>query len=455
MIKIVRGAGGLLAIILIGMTGSLWMVRHQNEPQAVMLVVVGNNIGRAGDSRAYLVAPGTRHYQAIAHDFNNIDGRGWAGGWFYLIFLDNAGLVAEIWRLSEDGSKVEHLPAMKFPAGSATWTPDGAWLVYTERENDVGAYDVYRRRADGTGVENLTADFVPSAVPASNAPLLSGDGQWVIFSATPEMDAYRMPIEGGDPENLTPELDGPATVRVYPAERAWLVVEVGGIVYRAGQDGTNPQRVLSGGQIWNREEVVMWLPHAEILLVRRDDASQAMLFIVSTQTWQVLWQGANRGFVATPDERWLLRLEGNSLYRMRPDGTDFAEVATLPIGIHPQMSVVGAWLYLKTSDIHQQLSRIHLENGTLQLIRSNLQNVELKAWSPDEAWLWVEMDDANGQSRPYWMRADGSESRRLTPLREADFLTWLPPLNRAWSPEILLIGGLGLVGAIILRRVAG
>jgi TolB protein len=83
-------------------------------------------------------------------------------------------------------------------ARSPSWSPDGTWLVF---ESDSASFrDIYRVRADGTGLLRLTSN------PQGNfEPAVSPDGRSIAFVSSRDGDAevYVMAAHGGAVRRLT------------------------------------------------------------------------------------------------------------------------------------------------------------------------------------------------------------------------------------------------------------
>src|SRR5438132_10810842 len=82
--------------------------------------------------------------------------------------------AAELYVANADGTGERRLfPASGFDY-SASFSPDGKWIVFTSERN--GSADIYRVRVDGSGLERLTDD------PAyDDQASLSADGRQLAF----------------------------------------------------------------------------------------------------------------------------------------------------------------------------------------------------------------------------------------------------------------------------------
>ncbi|HEX6913140.1 MAG TPA: hypothetical protein VF142_22205 [Longimicrobium sp.] len=119
---------------------------------------------------------------------------------------------------------------------SPSWSPDGTWLVF---ESDSASFrDLYRVRADGTGLVRITRN------PEGNfEPAVSPDGRSIAFVSSRDGDAevYVMRADGGEPRRLTAFYRDDWAPRWSPDGRriAFLSNREGvDRVYVVGADGT-------------------------------------------------------------------------------------------------------------------------------------------------------------------------------------------------------------------------
>ncbi|HXV86848.1 MAG TPA: prolyl oligopeptidase family serine peptidase, partial [Gemmatimonadales bacterium] len=168
---------------------------------------------------------------------------------------------ADLWVVDVNGPVVR-LTDDGFNHDAPAWTPDGQWLVFRRRAglNQVIAagqghgapVDLYRLRAAGGGMENLTAawDLLPGS------PTVSPDGRWVYFSAGVQgaTHLFRVPLAGGEVQQVTrgerrlagftfsarfDHMAYTASDPTHPAE-----------VYSARADGTAEQRLSRLNDAW-------------------------------------------------------------------------------------------------------------------------------------------------------------------------------------------------------------
>ena len=100
------------------------------------------------------------------------------------------GIIAQIWVMRIDGSGAHPVTKPALEAAAPRWTPDGNHLLVTSLFNHLGE-NLYRIRADGTHVEQLTHVRSPhNAFFAAPSP----SGSWIAF----DDDSAYPAIEGGD-----------------------------------------------------------------------------------------------------------------------------------------------------------------------------------------------------------------------------------------------------------------
>ena len=120
------------------------------------------------------------------------------------------GIIAQIWVMRIDGSNAHPVTKPALEAASPRWTPDGNHLLVTSLFNHLGE-NIYRMRADGTQLEQLTHVRYPH-----NA-----------FFAAPSPSGSRI---------------------VYDDDRAYPAID-GGDVFVMRADGSGRHRIVTGPPI--------------------------------------------------------------------------------------------------------------------------------------------------------------------------------------------------------------
>jgi Tol biopolymer transport system component/DNA-binding winged helix-turn-helix (wHTH) protein len=113
-----------------------------------------------------------------------------------IVFRSNAGGGAEIWVMNANGRNPKQLTMGARACRGLSVSPDGRYIFFSsERE---GRFNIWRVDADGSNLKQLTNgdnDFYPHCAP---------DGQWVVFQReVMEPRLWKVPVEGGEPEQLT------------------------------------------------------------------------------------------------------------------------------------------------------------------------------------------------------------------------------------------------------------
>ncbi|MEL7059093.1 MAG: PDZ domain-containing protein [Acidobacteriota bacterium] len=102
---------------------------------------------------------------------------------------------------------------------SPAWSPDGKWIAYLS--DATGEYEVYLRRADGTGTpRQLTSD----GRPWTYTPIWSGDSKRLAF-ADRSRRLWVMDVEGGAPVEVDRGFRGDIRAYRFSPDGRWLVFE--------------------------------------------------------------------------------------------------------------------------------------------------------------------------------------------------------------------------------------
>jgi Tol biopolymer transport system component len=115
-------------------------------------------------------------------------------------YAEQPGGKADLFVMNADGSGRRPLVQTAAGEGAPAFSPDGGQIAYdTDRD---GNFEIYVMNADGTNTRRLTSH------PGRDlAPAWSPDGQWIVFmsdrDARPEFDVFRMKADGSGVERLT------------------------------------------------------------------------------------------------------------------------------------------------------------------------------------------------------------------------------------------------------------
>jgi len=146
-------------------------------------------------------------------------------------------------------------------------SPDGRWLYFDSDRS--GNSDIYRMPVDGGEPEQLTTD------PADDfAPSVSPDGRWVAFHSSRfgtgagTRDIFVMPAEGGEAERVT---DDPGEERFpnWSPDGRSLSYALTGTGARAGLYVISQDQSGRWGlprQVWNHPNVGRWSPDGRTLV---------------------------------------------------------------------------------------------------------------------------------------------------------------------------------------------
>jgi serine/threonine protein kinase/Tol biopolymer transport system component len=191
----------------------------------------------------------------------------------YVVFTSWKTGWPHLWRMDVDGTNLRQLTNGQYDYGSADFSPDGAWVVYTKIGAERGIWKV---PIDG-------GDPVRLIEGNANVPVVSPDGQMIAYLDSPEGHTPRVTIVpfAGGPAIKTFDIPRAITLRWTPDGREILFTQrEGGIanIWRQPLNSGKPTQVtrFNSDQIWDfdlsRDGSQIVLTHArvdsDVMLIR-------------------------------------------------------------------------------------------------------------------------------------------------------------------------------------------
>lgn len=257
----------------------------------------------------------------------------WSPDGQWLLFGTDRDLNTELYRMRADGSQVQNLTRLSSDNRFAAWSPDGEWLYFT-----VGGARVqlYRMHPDGSNQENVTRNAGYNTFGA-----FSPDGEWMFFTLAHDSrnTIYQMRLDGSQMQRLTPPTRSERFIGLTP-DGGWLMVasisgEVVSLERRPMQGDAAPQLIAAnmGGF-----SPIGWLPDQQTFVGYRSDNGRLQLSSVLAESGHLArldMAGGSDWFGGTsPDGQWLYFTSGrtgrNEVYRMRSNGTHSENLTRRP-----------------------------------------------------------------------------------------------------------------------------
>lgn len=272
----------------------------------------------------------------------------------------------ELHLLALDGSGDRALAKGSEPS----WVPNGSALFFTAPASSSGdapsVGDIWRVRADGTGLVGL--------IPDGHAPEVSPDGSTIAFGRG-VIDTGDVMLANADGTNIRRLVAG--TPPTWSPEGRWLLtnLDTGSFVLtlvRADDVGT---RSLGPGFDPS------WTPDGRIVYVRFDDARQAYeirrVSVDADRAVLLAWAAPSATPIGLADGR-VVFVSGGDLWRLDPGATAPARLTSgLAVTGAPSASPDGAWIAVAAAG--RGLFVVSAEGGWVQLVEGDVTDV---AWSP-------------------------------------------------------------------------
>ena len=282
--------------------------------------------------------------------------------------------------------------------------------------------------------------------------------KWIAFisSRTAKLDrqVYRMRADGRLVEQLTFRGD-PEHTRMHPA---WS--PDGGKIAFTNYGGATSIGLIEKPNIQNIHNLIneapafqhsmpSWSPDGariilhirqqrdtEIYIMNLDDDSMVQLTDSSGNNTEATWSHDGQ-WIAFSSERHG-RFE---IYRIRSDGSEEQRLTNSSgENRYPTWSPDGQWIaFASNRSETMQIYMMHADGSHIQQLTHFAAASTSPAWSPDGKWIAF-VSEESGSPEIYRMRPDGSQISVLTDsLGENYFPTWSPTDKNQWHEGILLI----------------
>jgi Tol biopolymer transport system component len=261
----------------------------------------------------------------------------WSPDGEWLLFTSDLNQSLDVYRVRVNGRQLQDLTGSSGNNASPAWSPDGRWIAFMS--DRAGDFALYRMRPDGGDVQQLVAAF-----DQQRLPVWSPDGEWIAFvglESDGAQDIYRVRADGTGLQRLTNNPQWFKEKLVWSADGAWLIFQAqrtdgARAVFRLSVDSGDLQSLTA----WKLEEYFQSIsPDGEWAVTSRMESTGLKLFRMRFDGGDVRFvnpaeirrSGNQRGGLWTADGRWIAYMGGNSsiLYRL-PSAGGAAQQLTAP-----------------------------------------------------------------------------------------------------------------------------
>jgi len=224
-----------------------------------------------------------------------------------IAFQSNRSGSVEVWTCEADGSNCQPLTSFGGPqCGTPRWSPDSRWLALDARVE--GSSEIYVMAADGGTPHRVTT---PVDGVANATPSWSRDGNWIYFQSNRSggSEIWKVPVTGGKPvaggkaEQVTRSGGGAPHVSV-DGQYLYYVKQPGPRLFRMPVEGGEEQQVVPGTiASWvNFGVTAKGVYFQTDLTIKFLDAATGKLSTVAV----LPTTGGDGGICVSPDDRYVV-----------------------------------------------------------------------------------------------------------------------------------------------------
>nr|MDQ2937971.1 protein kinase [Acidobacteriota bacterium] len=168
--------GATIATVQSQASSNVWFAPN-SQPESAIKVTSGTNEGASG----LALMP---------------DGR--------ILYSSFAAGTADLFLMNADGSNPVQLTSDASLNGFPAVSPDGRFIVFAS--NRTGTPHIWRMDSKGTNLKQITNGI------AEINPLVSPDGQWIVYQNITDFRLWKVPLDGGTETKLTDKLTSQAAI---------------------------------------------------------------------------------------------------------------------------------------------------------------------------------------------------------------------------------------------------